>query len=181
MCKYLLAVEVCVSQERASRAGEREHGQRHWNGNVDADLADVDLVSELASRGTVCGENSRALINDLKFNSKFNSWGVTILFLSQSQLTVSVGIVVNQFNGLIKRVSGENDQGRSEDLLFVTSHVRLHVSKDGRANEVAISVLFWHLSLSAVKQNARALLLAVLDDLLNTDLRVLADDFIFII
>lgn len=37
-CFYLLSVEVGVPSEGASGAGEGEHGEGHWDGNVDSDL-----------------------------------------------------------------------------------------------------------------------------------------------
>lgn len=52
----LLAVEVLRAAERAARAREGEHGEGHGDGEVDADLASVDLVLELAgSRACVRG------------------------------------------------------------------------------------------------------------------------------
>lgn len=35
---YLLAIEIGVSSERSTRTGEREHGQRYWDWNVDTHL-----------------------------------------------------------------------------------------------------------------------------------------------
>lgn len=35
---YLFAVEIGVSPEGRSRAGERKHWQRHWNGDIHAHL-----------------------------------------------------------------------------------------------------------------------------------------------
>jgi hypothetical protein len=60
-----LTVEVGVAQERASRAGEREHGQWNWNRHVDADLANIDLMSELSGRGSVGGENGGSFSNHI--------------------------------------------------------------------------------------------------------------------
>lgn len=37
-CLYLLPIEVGVSSEGTSGAGEGEHGKRHWDGNIDSNL-----------------------------------------------------------------------------------------------------------------------------------------------
>lgn len=35
---YLFSVEICVTEKGSPRTGEREHGQRNGNWNVDSDL-----------------------------------------------------------------------------------------------------------------------------------------------
>lgn len=46
--KPLLAVEVDIASKTSPGAGEGEHGQWYRDGDVDANLADVDLLLKLA-------------------------------------------------------------------------------------------------------------------------------------
>lgn len=57
----LLPVEVQVAQEAGPGSGEAEHGQRNRNRHVDADLAHIDFVDELARVAAVRGEDSRSV------------------------------------------------------------------------------------------------------------------------
>ena len=57
----LLAVEVDVAADRRTRSREREHRQGDRDGHVDADLAGVHLVLELARSGAARREDGRAV------------------------------------------------------------------------------------------------------------------------
>ena len=92
---YRFAVEVHVSAEGSARSGEGEHGQRYWNGHVDSDLSDVDVLDEFPGGGAVGGEDGRA---------------------------VTVAVIVDQVDGVVERVDGEDHQNRAEDLLAVALH-----------------------------------------------------------
>jgi hypothetical protein len=47
--KSILSVEVEISSERFLAAGEREHWEGNWNGDIDSDLPALNLVLEFVS------------------------------------------------------------------------------------------------------------------------------------
>lgn len=77
-----------------------EHGQRHRDGDVDAQLADVEVFLELRGRAAGAGKDGGA---------------------------VAVGVRVDQVDGRGDGVDVEGDEDRAEDLFRVAFHVRLHV------------------------------------------------------
>ena len=66
----LLAVEVGVSLEGSSRASEGEHGEWHWDGNIDPYLTNIDLRLEFPGHSSRSGEDGSPVsigigVNDL--------------------------------------------------------------------------------------------------------------------
>ena len=57
----LLAIEVGIPQEGSPGPGEGHHGQGDWDGNIDSDLAHVNLLLELAGGGTIVGKDGCAI------------------------------------------------------------------------------------------------------------------------
>eukprot|EP01084_Bolivina_argentea_P175387 303733_1 len=143
----LLAVEVDVTTDGATAAGEAEEGQRHGDGHVDADLTAVHLVLELAGRSTGGSEDGGA---------------------------VTVGVGVDHGDGIIQVLRPGNAQGRGEDLLLVAVHVGLHVVNDGGAEPVALGVALDGL-VGAVQDQGGTLGLGTLDDGTGTLLGGLGD------
>ena len=92
---YRFAVEVHVASEGSARSGEGEHGQRHWDGHVDSDLSDVDVLDEFPGGGAVGGEDGGS---------------------------VAVTVVVDQLDGVIQRVHAEDHQDGAKDLFAVALH-----------------------------------------------------------
>lgn len=78
----LFSIEVRVSEEAAPRSGEREHGQRNGNGNIDSDLSYVDLLHEFPGSRSVSCENAGS---------------------------VSVGVLVDELDGIVNGFGGEAD------------------------------------------------------------------------
>ena len=58
---HLLAVGAEVAELGAARTGETEVGNRNRDRHVDPNLADVDLVLELACHGAALGEDAGAV------------------------------------------------------------------------------------------------------------------------
>lgn len=142
-------------------AGGRDTRMSHFR---TAHLAHVHLVSVLARRGAVGGEDSCA---------------------------VAVGVPVDHTDGIIEGVCLQNHQHRPEDLFSVALHVRLpehkhshaamfggtfldsikdtsgdthrHVADDGRTHKVAVLVAF-DFDIPAVQQHRCALVHAALDE-----------------
>lgn len=85
-------------------AGEAEHGQGHWDGDVDTNLAGLELLLEQRRRGSAAGEDGRA---------------------------VAVRVAVDQIQCFLRRLHVQAHQHRSEDLFCVALHVGLDVGNDG--------------------------------------------------
>ena len=67
---------MSITHEGTAGAGEGHHGQRHRNGDVDSDLADVNVLGELSGGGAVVGENGRPVavlvrVDQLKKRKQF--------------------------------------------------------------------------------------------------------------
>ena len=73
---------------------------------------------------------------------------------------------VDDFNGVLHSLSVQNAEDRSEDLLFVSGHVCVHLVDDGRPDKVAVRVIF-HLDVGAVEDHFCALIHGTLDQSLN--------------
>ena len=101
-------------------------------------MSDIDFINKLSGVSAVGGEDGRA---------------------------VAVRIRINQINGIVKRIGGQNDENRSEDLLLVALHVRLHVGDYGRSNEIALLEAFNN-QIGAIQYDFGALARCVLYDVL---------------
>ena len=109
-----LAVEVVAGADVGGLiTGEGEHGEWDRDGDVDADLAGLDLVGEATGGGAIGGETGG---------------------------TVTPGVGVDQVNRLVKGLHFHSDQNGAEDFLLVASHVGLGASDDGRTDKVAVFV-----------------------------------------
>ena len=75
---YLFSVEVRISQERSLWASKGHHRQGDRNRDIDANLANVNVLSELSSSGSISGEDGS---------------------------TIAIAIAVDQLNGLIQGVN----------------------------------------------------------------------------
>ncbi|KUI56600.1 hypothetical protein VP1G_10870 [Cytospora mali] len=118
---------------------EAEHGQRHGNGHVDADLAGLDVAPEGLGRAAGAREDGDA---------------------------VAVLVGVDQLDGVVQRLHVEAHQRRPEDLLLVALHPRRDVRDDRRAHPVPVRVL-GRLVAPPVQQYRRALLLRAGDEPLD--------------
>lgn len=58
---YVFAVKMVIAEEGTLVAGEAEHRQGNWNGNVNANLARFDSVYERPGCRAVCCEDRRAI------------------------------------------------------------------------------------------------------------------------
>lgn len=88
-------------------AGEREHGKGDGDGNVDSNLAGLDLLLE-ASRGCAgSGEDGGA---------------------------VSVFVCVDEGDGVVEGGDVEADEDGTEDFLLVAGHLGGYVCDDSRAD-----------------------------------------------
>ncbi len=81
-------------------AAEAEHGQRHGDGHVDAQLAHVEVALELRRRAAGAREHRRP---------------------------VAVPVRVDERDGRRDALDVDGDQHRAEDLFPVALHVRFHV------------------------------------------------------
>ncbi len=145
----LLAVEVLGTTERATRAGEGEHGEGDGDGEVDTNLAGINLVLELA------GGSTRA---------------------SEDGSTVAPRIGVGHGNGIIEGLGLEADEDRSEDLLLVASHVGLDVGDNGGVNPVATLIASRGGRVAAVDEDGGTLLLSRVDDVEDALVGLARDD-----
>lgn len=128
-------------------ATPREHRQRHWDRHVDSKLANIDLRLELASSSTGLCEDS---------------------------CTITVAVLVDDFESFIQSFGLKNNQNRAKDLLAGKDGVRMDIKllknhsliaphahssfDDGRPNKVA----FWvtrNRDITAVEDNLAAVLL----------------------
>lgn len=135
-----LAVEVDISTDRATGAGEREHGQWDRDGDVDTDLASINLVGELSGSRTALGEDGSA---------------VTVL------------VLVGDLDGLVQGGGVQADKNRSKDLLAVALHVGGDVGQDAGSNEVALLVLL-DLQAASIQNQIGTLFNTGCDQALNT-------------
>lgn len=128
--------------------GEREHRQRHRDGDVNADLSGLDILLEARSSRPRTSEDGSA---------------VTVL------------VLVDQVDGVVERVDGQTDKDRPEDLLPVAAHFGGDVGDDGGADEVPVGVLLV-LVATAVEEDRSALLFGAGDQLVDSGLLLRADD-----
>ena len=57
----LLAIEVGITQERSSGSSERHHWKRDWDGNIDSNLTNINLLLELPGSGSIVGEDGSSI------------------------------------------------------------------------------------------------------------------------
>lgn len=87
--------------------GEGEHGQWHRDGNVDTELAGLDVLLEARGGGAGAGEDGGA---------------------------VAVLVGVDHVDGVVEGLDVQADEDGSEDLLLVALHVGGDVGDNGGAN-----------------------------------------------
>ncbi|AEK62597.1 hypothetical protein CFU_2770 [Collimonas fungivorans Ter331] len=126
----LLAVGAEVAQLGSARTGKAEISHRHRDRHIDADLADIDLVLELARGPARGGKDRRA---------------------------VAVRVGVDEGNRFVQRLQFDHTHGRAEDLLRIDIHLGGHAGKNGRTDKIAVGVT-GHLAVAAIQQQPRALL-----------------------
>src|SRR5579864_243118 len=131
----LLAIRAEIAELRSARTREAEERHRHRNRNVDADLAHVDIALELARRRAALREQSNAVAKRIR---------------------------VDEFDRVVERRYGQDQQHRAEDLGAIDFHVGRDVGEDRRADEVAVFVAA-HLDVAAVERERRAFLHARFD------------------
>lgn len=128
----------------------REQTYRYGNGDVDTNLAGLDLALELPCRRPGACEDGCA---------------VTVL------------IRVDHLDSLIDGLNVQADKYRAEDLLGVALHVRLDVRNDGGTDPVTVGVLAGRrLLATAVKEDRGTLLLGAGDQVFDALLGLGADD-----
>lgn len=81
-------------------SGEAEHGQRHRDRHIDADLAGLDVFSETCRGTSATGEDGDA---------------------------VAVFVRVDEIDGVVHSRNVEADKDGAEDLFSVAFHVGLHI------------------------------------------------------
>ena len=89
------SIERHVAEEARLVPAPREHGQRHRNGHVDADLADLNACLELA-----CGRAA----------------------LREDRCAVSVFVRVDDGERIVEGVGGDDGQNGAENLLPVHAY-----------------------------------------------------------
>mmetsp|Transcript_69395 Transcript_69395/g.185184 ORF Transcript_69395/g.185184 Transcript_69395/m.185184 type:complete len:463 (-) Transcript_69395:135-1523(-) len=142
-----LAEEVEVAKQRLLGGAPGEEGQRHRDWDVDAHLADLDLVLELACGAARGGEDHHA---------------------------VAHGVGVDQLDGGLEGGGGEAAEHRREHLLGVARHARRHPRHHRRPQEVA-ALKPRHRHPAAVEGEHRALREGGLEDAQRPLQRLLAD------
>ena len=109
-----LSVEVSGSDEGGAGSGEAEEGERYRDGHVDTNLSDINLVLEFASGSSRAGEDCSS---------------------------ISVGVGVDQLNGLFQGINIDTNQNGTEDLLSVAIHIGGDIGDDSWGKEVAVGEL----------------------------------------
>ena len=98
------SVERNVAEEACLVSAPREHGQRHRNWYVDADLADLNLTLKFASSRTRLSKDGRS---------------------------VSVLVRIDNGKRIIQGISRDNSKDRPEDLLSLNGTQVLRINADG--------------------------------------------------
>jgi len=120
-----LPVEVGSSQVGLLVACEREHGQWHWDGQIDTDLSSLDFVLELSGYGAV---------------------------LSEERAAVSVLVRVNQLERLGEVVHSHDVHHGSEDFLVVTFLAGFVSVNNSGSHEVSVREV-GNLGVSSVEED----------------------------
>src|SRR5258708_3608158 len=107
------AVLVEVAEAGTFPAAERVVGERHGNGEVDADHADLDAAGEVARGVAVAGEDGDA---------------------------VAVFVLRRQPHRLLVILGADHGEHGSENLLLIDRHVRLALVEQAAADEIAALV-----------------------------------------
>ena len=110
-----LSIEVGGSPHGSLVSGEGEHGKWDWDREVDTNLSGLDLSLELSHDVTVGGEAGDS---------------------------VTVGVLVDELDGILKVVLADNAHDGTEDLFIVASHTLFATINNGGANPVTIGVAF---------------------------------------
>lgn len=108
-----LTVEISSAPHRCLVACEGEHGKGNWDGQVDANLAGLDLILELTSSVAIFGKDRH---------------------------TISPFTGVDKVNGFLSSVYAHNIHDRTEDFFIVAGHALFAVVNNGRANPVTLGV-----------------------------------------
>lgn len=145
----ILSVEVVGTDEGLLGASEGEERQGDGDGQVDSDLAGVDLVLELAGNGTGRGEDGSS---------------------------VSVGVGVDDLEGLIEGLGRHDAEDGTEDLLLVDAHVLGDASEDGGTDPVSLLVSGGDVGLAAVQNEVGTLVDTGLDEVENALVGLLGDE-----
>lgn len=104
---------VCsTSRDRLFVAREAEHGQRYGNGYIDSNLSGLDFFLEFSGGGARSGEDGRS---------------------------VSVLILIDEFDGVVESGDVETDENRAEDFFLVAGHVFGDVGDDGWSDLKCVS------------------------------------------
>jgi hypothetical protein len=135
----LLTIKVGITKERTSGARERKHRQWYRNGYVHANLSNIDFLSKLSGSSTVCGKDGSS---------------------------VTVWVVIDQFNGVVQGLDRQADKCWAKDLLFVASHVSLNIVDESWSNKVTVRVLLY-IDVTTVQENLSTLLFALFNNIMN--------------
>mmetsp|Transcript_74533 Transcript_74533/g.125656 ORF Transcript_74533/g.125656 Transcript_74533/m.125656 type:complete len:390 (+) Transcript_74533:1276-2445(+) len=132
----LLPVEVVLAADGPAGPGEREHRERHGDGDVDAHLPHVNLVRELPGGRAARREEGGA---------------------------VALGVAVDERDGVVQVGGLEAAEHRPKDLLCVALHVGLHTREDRGAHEVP-ALEPWDRVAAAVQGQSASVLLGGPDE-----------------
>ena len=110
-------------------------GNRYRQRHVDADHADLDVITEVAGGFAITGVDAGA---------------------------VAVFVIIDQLHGGFHRIGAHDQQHRAEDLFLVAGHLRGDAIDQGAADEEAVLAAF-DLRIAAIDHHRRALLLGAVD------------------
>ena len=97
----LFSIKVDIAPKGSSRSSEGEHGERDWNGYVDANLdGRVQTDSSDVTVYTLCPPTSRSYLSNINLVLKLSGGSSGC---GENGRTVAIGIVVNELNSLWKR------------------------------------------------------------------------------
>lgn len=133
-----LAIEVRDTPHAILVASEGEHREGNGDGQVDSELASLDLSLPLAGGVAILGEDSSS---------------------------ISPPVIVDQIDGFLERVGTDDNHNWSENFLVIDVHAWLHVINDGWSNPISIGVAL-NLNTSSIEEQV-SLIGAVLDQTLN--------------
>ena len=144
----ILSVEVVGTDEGLLGTSEGEERQGDGDGQVDSNLAGIDLVLELTSSSTRRGEDSSS---------------------------VSVGVGIDDLEGLVEVLGRHDAENGAEDLLLVDAHILGDASEDGGADPVSSLVSGGDVGLAAVQNELSSLVDTSLDEVEDALVRLLGD------
>jgi hypothetical protein len=141
--------QVLGAPEAAARSGEREHGQWHGNGNINANLSNINFVDKFPRSRTIRRENGGA---------------------------IAVWVFIDEVDGVVERLGRETHQHWSKNLLLVAFHRGRHVDENGGTNKVAL-VEAIDLDVAAVEHDFGAFINSRLHQVKDAFLRLRRDDW----